>query len=788
MMPLTAVTFVVAGVALWLVGTGTPDGLDRVIGRVAAGLVVLVGALTLIETLFGLNLGIDQLVFRFAVPSPLTRVLSRPSPQTALTFILIGLALIWLDARSRRLQRTAQALLLISAANALMVLIGYAYGVESLYGVPTLLPYTGMSPVTALTFLALAIGLSCAHPERGLLGVVTGEGFGNMLARRLLPAVIAFPLLLGFLVAVGEREGLYGSPFTLALLTVTSVALLGTLVVITARSLNDKDRERRRAYAAERGLRTQLEALYNATLTISTALAGAPTVDLHTVLQTIVAEAVKMTGAEYGALGIGSDPERPFEPWVFSGISAEQAATIGPFPRPVGALGAVVFGAQSVRLHDLPGDPRFRGFPPRHPPLRTFLGVPVLYNSQSLGNLYLAEKRGGEDFTADDQRAAELLALKVGVLLEEAQQRAAVEVALARLQTILRVAPLPILSVDPGTGRLTANPAASQLLGLPIAKDIDRAAVTRQLAHVDGRPITLEELPSSRALRGEAVRDEELLLRHPSGRQLQIRVSAVPIRGRDKTIHEAVIVAQDVTAQKEEQRVREEWVSVVAHDLRQPVALIIGYASLLAGEAAPCPPPLAAHAREILASARQLNRLIGDLLDFSRIEAGRVTIRPQAVDLPTLVREVVDRQAAATSGHPVRVIVRGMVPYLEADPGRVEQVLTNLVSNAAKYGDPGTEIVVEVAPLDRGGVVAVTNHGPGLPPEELPRVFSRFYRTGCARSGPAEGLGLGLYISKGLVEAHGGRIWVQSVPGETTTFAFTLPTRSALERDVRRAS
>jgi signal transduction histidine kinase len=128
------------------------------------------------------------------------------------------------------------------------------------------------------------------------------------------------------------------------------------------------------------------------------------------------------------------------------------------------------------------------------------------------------------------------------------------------------------------------------------------------------------------------------------------------------------------------------------------------------------------------------------------------------------------------------------VPCLEADPGRVEQVLTNLLTNAAKYADSGNEIVVEVAPRGRGGVVSVTNRGPGLRPEELPRVFSRFYRTKRARTGPAEGLGLGLYISKGLVEAHGGRVAVQSVPGETTTFSFTLPTRAAVEREGKRAS
>src|SRR5262249_32699460 len=220
MVPLTAVTVVGAGVSLWLVGSGTSADRGRMVGRLVAGLVVVVGALILSEYLFDVDLGIDQLPCRTTVSPSLTQIPGRPSPEDAVAFVLVGLALLWLDARSPRLQWMAQASVLLAAAGALIALIGYAYEVESLYGRPELLPYTGMSLFTALTVVALALGLACAHPNWGLLGVVTGDGFGNLSARRLLPVVIVIPLLLGFLVVVGERQGLYGSPFTLALLTV----------------------------------------------------------------------------------------------------------------------------------------------------------------------------------------------------------------------------------------------------------------------------------------------------------------------------------------------------------------------------------------------------------------------------------------------------------------------------------------------------------------------------------------------------------------------------------------
>ncbi|WP_437329430.1 sensor histidine kinase [Sorangium sp. So ce381] len=133
-----------------------------------------------------------------------------------------------------------------------------------------------------------------------------------------------------------------------------------------------------------------------------------------------------------------------------------------------------------------------------------------------------------------------------------------------------------------------------------------------------------------------------------------------------------------------------------------------------------------------------------------------------------------ERTADATKGHRVDVEVLDGVPPLWADPGRLEQVLTNLLSNAAKYGAPGTPIRIGVERRSGEVLVAVENEGKGIAPDELPRLFARYYRTSEAKAGGAAGLGLGLYIVRGLVEAHGGRIWAESEPGKAT-FRFTLP-------------
>jgi signal transduction histidine kinase len=177
----------------------------------------------------------------------------------------------------------------------------------------------------------------------------------------------------------------------------------------------------------------------------------------------------------------------------------------------------------------------------------------------------------------------------------------------------------------------------------------------------------------------------------------------------------------------------------------------------------------------ILTGAKRMERMVSDLLDASRIEARRLTLAKEPVDLPGLVREVVERAIETTRGHRVVVEIRRDIATIQADPARLEQILGNLLSNAAKYSYPDTEILVEAEPLPEKVMVSVTNQGGGIAPEDSEALFSRFSRTRAAVEGKVPGLGLGLYITKGLVEAHRGEIWVESEKGKTTTFRFTLP-------------
>ncbi|MGZ3699611.1 MAG: ATP-binding protein, partial [Bdellovibrionota bacterium] len=234
----------------------------------------------------------------------------------------------------------------------------------------------------------------------------------------------------------------------------------------------------------------------------------------------------------------------------------------------------------------------------------------------------------------------------------------------------------------------------------------------------------------------------------------------------------------------EMQRMREEWTSVIAHDLRQPIGVIGISAELLPSlHTGEMDEKERATGERIRMAASSLSRMVDDLLDVSLLEAHRLSINRQWTDPRRIVRETIERLSHVTSGFHVSVVETGPRGEVFADRGRIEQVLGNLLSNAAKYGEKGSEIRIEIERGERELEFSVTNRGPGIPLEDISRLFSRFSRSKSTRASGVHGLGLGLYISKGLIEAHGGKIWVESIPGETTTVHFTLPLKVEAGRE-----
>jgi signal transduction histidine kinase len=219
----------------------------------------------------------------------------------------------------------------------------------------------------------------------------------------------------------------------------------------------------------------------------------------------------------------------------------------------------------------------------------------------------------------------------------------------------------------------------------------------------------------------------------------------------------------------------EEYNRVISHDLRSPLTIILGKAQMI--QRSPGKADVAAQsAQAIVVSARRMNVMIQDLADSARLESGQLRLNSRSLDLGRTIRDLVERMTEVSGMERCEVQVETDLPSVRADPDRLERILTNLLGNALKYSTPGTPIRLTATSGHGEAIVSVVDQGPGIAPADLPHLFERYFRArGDTEHREGLGLGLGLYITRGLVAAHGGRIWVDSEVGKGSTFTFTLP-------------
>jgi PAS domain S-box-containing protein len=347
----------------------------------------------------------------------------------------------------------------------------------------------------------------------------------------------------------------------------------------------------------------------------------------------------------------------------------------------------------------------------------------------------------------------------------------------ARLAAFIDNAPHAVMFVEAGTEQLMANRRAIQLIGQdPLHAVSEYRGLFRTL---DGTTLPPTEWPFRRVLRGEPFETQEVRLRRPDGREVWVIVGAAPVRRSNGERAGVLVVYDDVGSLRDQLRLREEWASGVTHELRQPLNLIMGYSSLLRRMAkSPDPRRLQDLTRKMQYAAGRLSGLVADLTDMASLEAGQLRIEPRPADLRAIAYGVVASQKSLNPDRAIRFLPGEGDALVQVEPARIEQVLNNLLENAIEHSSADTSVDVEVGTTPREVQVLVTNRGPTVPAEELPRLFDRYYRTAAAREAGTPGLGLSLYLVKGLVNGHGGRVWAESAAGETT-FHVAIPAMSA---------
>ncbi len=354
---------------------------------------------------------------------------------------------------------------------------------------------------------------------------------------------------------------------------------------------------------------------------------------------------------------------------------------------------------------------------------------------------------------------------------------AEVQTARANLQTVLNRLPDGVLVIDPSLHITLCNEPARARIGRDVTGEpVQRLWRELHFASGDGRPFPPGETPVERALRGETVVGVEVSLEFAGGKHVDALDSAAPLYNPDGTVREVAMVFTDITPLKELDRAKDQFISVAAHELRTPLTALKGHAQILLrrAERAGWAEPDRQSLHTIDNQVDRLNDLIERLLDVSRIRLGRLKLSREPTDVVALARQVARELQVTTDRH--RITVQADEPELVGnwDPAALRQVLTNLVGNAIRYADPGP-IEVRISRDDGWAMVSVTDHGPGIPPAQQAQIFEAFRLGGAEERPKGGGLGLGLYISRGIVQAHGGQIWLQSQVGVGSTFAFSLP-------------
>ncbi len=369
------------------------------------------------------------------------------------------------------------------------------------------------------------------------------------------------------------------------------------------------------------------------------------------------------------------------------------------------------------------------------------------------------------------KRLAEAEADRRRLFDAERDARTEAEHQAAQISALLESLGEAVTIVDQDGNILMRNRVASEITRIAAedARTLQKAMEGRLLMP-DGSPLRTGESPQARVLRGESFVDYELIYARPDLAQRRFLFTGSSIRDGKDSVSLGILIFRDVTELRQLEQMRKEYVSLVSHDLRAPLATLQGYAQMLL-KFADRPDKVRASAEAMLVSARRMNAMIQDLVDISRLESGQLKLELAPVNVPSFVLDLQDRLAGALDVARIRVEMSDVLPPILVDPNRFERILTNLLSNALKYSEGDVRVQ---ATADKERVtIAVVDSGPGIATGDMPRLFERFYRASGTRK---DGLGLGLYITKMLVEAHGGRIWVESEAGKGSAFYVAFGT------------
>jgi PAS domain S-box-containing protein len=408
--------------------------------------------------------------------------------------------------------------------------------------------------------------------------------------------------------------------------------------------------------------------------------------------------------------------------------------------------------------------------------------VPMEADGQVVGFAAAFGPRVDADFTGDDTETLLTLANQGAAALVNEELYRAAENERAALRDIVGHSSDGIYTVGPDRTVRSWNAAMVALTGYQEDEAVGQKCFNLLRARDgDGVDMCAADCPilAAAASGHEEVRDASVL--NKEGLARWIRYAHAPIVAADGDMDADVVVVRDVTRERQTDELKADFVASVSHELRTPLTPIKGFLmTLLREDRDFAQDRRREYYKLMLMQSQRLERLIEDLLEVTRLEAGAGLVDATAIDAVDLVRQVVDRFTSEDPDRTVHVVAPDHAVYCRGDWMRIDQVLGNLLSNALRYAPPHEPVEVRLVPQGREVVFEVRDWGPGIPIDEQSRIFERFHRVGHYMTREPGGAGLGLYLAKRLVEAMGGRIWVSSRLGHGSVFSFALPVEPSL--------
>ncbi len=401
-------------------------------------------------------------------------------------------------------------------------------------------------------------------------------------------------------------------------------------------------------------------------------------------------------------------------------------------------------------------------------------GLPLSAHDQVIGVIFIF-RNYPDLFTSNDRVLLQSFADQAAIAVYNAQLYGQVNYEKQRLDTLLDSAADGILILNADLTVERCNAAFERLLGQHRDQIVGRAHDEVIRWHGEPQGTTLKEAEAQGwLLAPEASLYVEGDLERPLPPPVPVGITYAPVLAQDAKLRNIVLTIRDITHFRNADELKSTFISIVSHELRTPVALIKGYASTLRRDDAKWDRTVVRDSLTVIEDeADRLSKLIDDLLDASRLQAGGFSLAKTDVSLPAVAARVAERFASQSNDHTIVTDFPEKFPLVLGDENRLEQVIANLVSNALKYAPKG-EIRIAGSLRPSQAVVCVSDEGPGIDPRDLPHIFDRFYRSTKAVK-QTKGAGLGLYLARAIIEAHGGRIWVDSRPEAGARICFSLP-------------